>query len=140
MPFDAPAPAAVTARDRMIQLRDFLETLPPERFDMSNYYIVTLTGNVPAHWFERPTEVVAADCGTSACICGWASVLRAPKEPFSEDKTAKWLGLNGHEAHALFYPPGYSRDVKEYRPYTRTQAVAVLDHYLATGKIDWSVA
>ena len=112
MPYDASPPAEVTARDRLIQLRDFLASVPPKEFS----YIT---------W----------DCGTSACIGGWAGRLfgLSHDESFSTP-VAELLGLSGEQARELFF------DAPIEWPITEKHAVAVLDHLLATGTVDWSVA
>jgi hypothetical protein len=118
MPFDAQAPAEVTARDRMIQLRDFLETLPPEKFDMSKW------------GFCMHAEDMRHDCNTAACIGGWADAMFTDGDVLGSQR----LGLTTLQERKLFLPAGYY-----HGSHTTAQAVAVLDHYLATGKIDWSV-
>lgn len=123
MPFDAQAPAEVTARDRMIQLRDFLETLPDERFDYG--------------WLGSSQDAIDGECGSPACIGGWARALfrvRTDARPYIglQEIGEDWLGLSsGQSSDLMFYPRGHV---------SRRRAVRVLDHYLATGKIDWSVA
>lgn len=123
MPFDAQAPAEVTARDRLVQLRDFLETLPPERFDMH------ISGFV--------SDAVAGDCGTPACIGGWARALFKVRDDLRV--VGFHLGLSEEDSGELFYWLNTAPDLT-YDDVTLPMAVAVLDHYLATGKIDWSVA
>lgn len=113
MPFDAAAPAEVSARDRMIQLRDFLAELPDEKFDISLWH-----------------------CGTAGCIGGWAETLffGSAYSGHDESEVGEHIGLSVANAERLFYPLGY-----RYGRHTPAQAVAVLDHYLATGEISWAV-
>lgn len=117
MPFDAASPPEVTARDRMIRLRDHLAKLPAKEFDM-------------AHWH----------CGTTACIGGWVENLFCGTRYVTVDGAAGALiGLSPTESQDLFYPARFcTKDFAAYEA-TPVQAVAVLDHYLATGEIDWSV-
>jgi hypothetical protein len=113
MPFDATPDAEVTARDRMIRLRDTIAGLPDDLFDMR-------------HWH----------CGSAACIGGWVENLFF-KRTVSESTAGEIIGLSLEQADDLFYPP--PGIVPEgYGGITRAHAVAVLDHYLATGEIDWS--
>lgn len=130
MPFDATPDAQVTARDRVIRLRDFLAELPDERFDMGTWGA-----------YDVGTKKLQHDCGTAACIGGWAERLfgRATDEP---EAACASLGLDPCQGEALFYPPGHNSG-----RYTKARAVAVLDHLLATsdpgtvnGVVDWSVA
>lgn len=123
MPFDASAPAEVTARDRMIQLRDFLAHLPEgSKFNMSHF------------------ESSRHGCGTSACLAGWHGFLigdrYSPRWDSAEiegwtTRISTSLGLSWEESYSLFWG-SFTTDPLE--------AVAVLDHYLATGEIDWAVA
>lgn len=114
MAFDATPDAEVTARDRMIRLRNWIGGLRNEQFDM-------------VHW-----------CGSATCIGGWARVMLGMRPGETENALRSWklrraLGLTTVQAEALFFPDNMCGT-------TRAQAVAVLDHYLATGEIDWGVA
>jgi hypothetical protein len=115
---------ADTPRGRMIQLRNFLDVLPPSDFNMLD-------------WGD--------ECGSVACIGGWAEFLfLAPLAdgywPGRRD-AAEIIGLSDFKADRLFFPivemacgsPAMScRDP--------SLAVHVIDHYLNAGQIDWSVA
>lgn len=116
MPFDAEPSIETTTRDRMIRLRNFLATLPPEQFDMET-------------WGDT------CECGTPACIGGWCERLFSPDRSIFEWEAGALIGLSKADAFDLFFPISQE-------PYSSTtaQAVQVLDHYLATGEIDWSVA
>lgn len=130
MTFDSFPSAEVTARDRVIQLRDFLATLPPKRFDMNDWM------DYPGwDWTEKgePPITTLHNCGTTACIGGWANVLFFPnKGEVAWRDVGTLLGLTYHQADSLFF----KFPKCDLGP---TQAVAVLDHYLATSLIDWSV-
>lgn len=104
--------------------------------------------DLPEHW-----------CGTTACLGGWAAILRIESEGYKWQLTAyndlihidpvngqeelihetpgqygrKWLGLGEDTAHALFVPV-YSAHFNA-RPH---QAVLVLEHLRDTGEVDWS--
>jgi hypothetical protein len=132
MPFDGNPPAEVTARDRMIQLRDFLAALPDERFSMRHVFTAK---DKDIYHLEQFHE-----CGTAACIFGYACVLWPEvSDGMNQFPIVEHLWLSNKEACQLFTPPGWYDD-KDAKQYTRAMAVAVLDHFLATGKIDWSVA
>ena len=99
----------------MIQLRDVIAVLPPERFDMSSWH-----------------------CGTVACIGGTAEILffGSIGADRSTESVGAVLGLNGDQAYELFHP-----DVeRSWSEITTAEAVRVINHYLATGEIDWSAA
>lgn len=116
-------------RERLVILRNFIAALPDERFDMST-------------WHQRK------DCGTCACIGGWAAVLFGLNDvgggpTISPAEVAEYLGLSVPNAFRLFYPPvTIHRWGKALKPYkaTHKEAVKVIDHYLATGEVSWSAA
>ncbi len=49
--------------DRLLLLADFLETVPPERFDMARWTGVDWAGKSDL------------SCGTAACAMGWATTI-----------------------------------------------------------------
>jgi hypothetical protein len=115
MAFDAETTERTVTRDRVLRLRDFLKALPDKKFDMRNPGI----------------------CGSPACIGGWGLRLFMPDEAdeASIRVVGPMLGLTDFQACELFFPgaaAAYSA--------SPLQAVAVLDHLLATGEVDWSVA
>lgn len=112
MPYDgAEVSPDVTHRLRMMELRDFLAELPPEKFDIDEWI-----------------------CGTTACIGGWAERLFRFPSSASPQTIGAHIGLTGCQSNELFFEYPDEGEV------TVSRAVAVLDHYLATGEIDWSVA
>lgn len=127
---ETPVPETIE-RTNMRRLRDMIAGLPAERFDMSE----------SGEW----EDAGAGDCGTAACIGGWARALLR-RHVYSIDELAPDLGLTKREATALFYPGSgdsmWAPMSDGRSPYDATpaQAANVLDHYLATGRIDWSVA
>lgn len=121
MPFDSEAPIAPsTVRDNLISLRDHIARLPVERFDMRDW------------------------CGTAMCLGGHAAALffDLPYGDFGGETAgmvAEVMGLKDDQADSLFTPrPG----LLGAGPYCATpvQAAVVLDHLIATGQVDWSVA
>jgi len=83
-----------------------------------------------------------SDCGTAACIAGWAFVLFAKNgenrfrrgvSPYDiEVEGQVVLGLKDVEAGRLFYASGVGVHYA-----TRGQAIAALRHLAATGVVDW---
>lgn len=119
MAYDAQPDAEVTARDRMIRLADHLRALPAERFSMSNWY---------GHgWW----------CGTVGCIGGHAQMMFEGKDTQAWKRTGALLGLTRDQSADLFFMKSTSL---KYGDLTKDMAVRVLDNYLITGEIDWSVA
>lgn len=90
----------------------------------------------------RPDHI--DDCGTVACIAGWACLIALPGianlEQFEEDTgeiledfAADFLGLDWDKSGALFLP-----DEPAWPDITPMQAVRVLRHLAKTGEVDWS--
>lgn len=116
-------------RERVAYLRDFLRELPPEKFAMQTY-----AQNAAGDEIETAQEFHA--CGTAACICGWAMVNFTDHDDLGDHEIASaTLGIHRDDAFGLFVP-----DHKDRSLITNLEAANVLHHYLATGKIDWSVA
>lgn len=75
------------------------------------------------------------NCGTVACIVGWTlRVLPAFRAWFNEDAVAHPFGISQSDWVELTLPDGY-----RFSEATSSQAVAVLRHLAATGKVDWSI-
>lgn len=107
--------------DNIKRVRDHIAGLPDTLLDMA--------------FFSMETS-----CGTSHCIAGWARCLLAPRSRRTDSAVAQdLLGLSSDEAHDLFYCGGADDNDPAWlsKP---SQAVAVLDHLIATGEVDWSVA
>jgi hypothetical protein len=120
-------------KERILKLADIIEKQPhttpqqPDGFTMSNW---------------------THDCGTPACICGWAN-HELNKETSSDiwlgdDRVAaEWLGLDIDTAGSLF-EPSRERDSNPWATdwwdeITPAHAAAVLRNLAETGKVDWSV-
>lgn len=135
MPFDATEytvdPLLITEpRARLMYLRDFLRALPPERFDIADWFSRDGKGSLPS---DRAAQELTEPCGTAACIAGWTVAIFAPRHRGSPGgEAARLLGL---EDDCLFFPP--SHKLLAYQP---AQAADVIDHLLATGEVDWSAA
>ena len=136
MPFDSEPAAEVTARDRMVRLRDFLAVLPATRFNMR--YLVSRGG-------QAECADPLTDCGTAACIAGYALAMFFDNtDDAGAVQVADCLGLTREQGDVLFLPHYHGGPPAS--EYTVEWAVRTLDHYLATldatgvGIIDWSVA
>jgi hypothetical protein len=84
---------------------------------------------------KYPTNV----CGTPSCIGGWAESIKrfedkivTDEEFLPEGEICKWLGLNRDDGDDLFYP-----DVVDWSRITREEAIAHLEHVIATGEVNW---
>lgn len=112
-------------KERMLQLADFIEKLPPHKFEMeywmgektnrednpNNWYTTTRAGTIEDHRGETVKEYEPFDCGTACCIAGWAAMLQNDLKPmafFIDDRTVEergrdWLGLTDEQAQNLFF-------------------------------------
>jgi hypothetical protein len=115
-------------RENIRKVRDVIARLSRARFDMQAW-----ARDTDGDHFAEPDQLLH-QCGTSGCIGGWTEAL-------IDGDAADSLGLNYSQSRALFYPedkplPG------GLNPYEATpaQAVAVLDHLIATGEVSWAVA
>ena len=126
-------------------LRDTIAALDPSRFAMEYWAIIRDRGpDAPDH---RPTRSqVKHDCGTAACIGGWAEALftegpEHEKVGFTPDGIVRdALGLTEAQADSLFFPSTDLRRTGIYSLYsdlTQAQAVRVLDHLITTGEVNW---
>ena len=125
--------------ENVIKLRATLRIVQerrPERFDMGQFLRVYNGEGVE----PDPTE-----CGTVACIGGWAFMLQLPpgadvKDPnlyaYLERDAADWLGLDQYEANHWFYG-GWARwsdgDYRGLSDLTIDHALTFLDEVIATG-------
>jgi hypothetical protein len=131
-------------------VRDHIASLPPERFNMQCY--VGLRGDddedgpsIRDFEPEGATNLTALEgsCGTCACIAGWTLALLNPDDPQSERPimdAGMALGLDETAAARLFEPNNHDPGFRNLLFFVRQdEAVAVLDHLIATGEVDWSV-
>jgi hypothetical protein len=114
-------PKTLPVSERLAYLRDFLRDLPPEKFNMHRY-----------------------ECGTAACIAGWAGRLfvanydRGHGDPCWVSGSA--LGISYHQAVDLFLPRGGSAPGFRCYDATPKRASKVVGHLIETGEVDWSRA
>lgn len=105
----------------MLQLADFIETLPDHKFDMSywisekeqnNYSDEWIVRFYPRIWEPDTDQVIFEpfDCGTACCIAGWAAMMKNDFKPmpfFVDDETIEsrareWLDLTHEQSNNLF--------------------------------------
>jgi len=124
------------------RLRDHIAALPPERIQMP-----TLFGALdPENEIDLTDIVVESglgpaldshDCGTCACIAGWALYLFHPSHTLGGGSltsgAAASLGLNNDQATELFTPPNFEDPGR----YTQADVIRTLDHLIATGEVKW---
>jgi len=94
-------------KQNMLALANFLDTLPEDKFYMQSWLANKATHQSITRW-ERVGE-----CGTSACVAGWATVLAIPFKPARAkwftgtnnsigDTAQTWLELTDSEESFLF--------------------------------------
>jgi hypothetical protein len=82
------------------------------------------------------------ECGTTACIAGWAVAMEVGKEIQNmtnldiKTKARRILGLTDSEASDLFYAHDSLRFIGNI---TAEEAVTVLRHFAKTGHVDWLI-
>lgn len=83
------------------------------------------------------------NCGTVACVAGWATIIAVGKENVSQPWVvgAAFLGLDTEAANNLFVP-NYDTDSPRHAMThaTAIDAVRVLRILAITGKVDWEAA
>jgi hypothetical protein len=97
--------------DNLTKVRDFVASLPPERFNMV--------------WWRNGN--LMHDCGTCGCIGGWTDALFP--DSFRAGIT---LGLTNEQEDALFYPPEFCEHST-----TIEQAVHAINTLIETGMPEW---
>jgi hypothetical protein len=120
-------------RENIQKVRDHIASLPPERFDVSRFFGLG-SDELPEDAETAKAGQFVTNCGTTACVGGWTLAVLDPEHSIfgAPVRAAELLGIDRSEARELFY--GGICVSAEQR-----QAVAVLDHLLATGEVDWSV-
>lgn len=123
-------------KERILALADLIEKQPHQpEFDATSGFDMSCTHR---------------DCGTPACIAGWAlweaqgrpeSLVEPPGLWGIENNAATYLGLSVPEVsqpsgYPLFYPP----ETYKYEGITPAQAASCLRHLAETGEVDWARA
>lgn len=118
-------------KERILALADVIEEL-----EMFPVY----SKSVGAQTFSM--SFYSYDCGSPACIAGWASYTGA-KEGFQFEsvgafgKGAEYLGLTDVTASSLFLASNTRHDIGELTP---AAAAWVLRNLAETGRVAWSKA
>lgn len=136
--------------DFMLKVADAIEKEQKFHFLDKDGWKVTLSTSFDMEsWgtmvnMEPHTHTQALDCGTSACVAGWACILDSPEgwyrrltgyDSFSTERRARvLLGLSDADAHRLFYasPVGmvWLNDNAKYVP-------DALRWMALNGEVDW---
>lgn len=125
--------------ENLTRLRDTILAVP-DQFDME-HWARDASGNSTTR-----DQLLAHNCGTAACIGGWASVIffqeSADPDPVmvSEYEVAEVLGIEDWQADQMFFPARRTPDGNCPYQTTNVQAARVIDHLIETGEVDWEVA
>ena len=93
-------------KERLLKLADFLETVPPKRFEMDRFF-----GWVgKAIWETNTFDDLESDCGTDGCALGWATTIpefkkagfkavkgQGPDSLWIEIQYGSWTGFSAAE-------------------------------------------
>jgi hypothetical protein len=124
------------------RIRDLIASQPPEALKMDAWF----TGaDYDLKWNDEDQLVsivipeIEHTCGTAACIGGWAMVQLShdlgtqdiPSPDGFSTEARNFLGLTPTQAGELFYPSNITAR-------TQADALATLDHLIATGEVKWS--
>jgi hypothetical protein len=115
-------------RERILALADLIEEQPHTDEEADEGFTM---------------ESITHDCGTPACIAGWAAweaLGRQRGDLYSihtdlDAKAREFLDIDPLKAEDLFYPPFPI----VYATVTPSEAAATLRHLAETGEVDWSV-
>lgn len=131
--------------DRIKKLRDYIDRgIRPEQFRMDHWVGIPDPGEPGEYNDALSLEELSVDqiregsCGTVACLAGHTVALFSePGEKLHavniSTLATDFLDLREEEAQALFLPVQFM-DVTNPK-----HAVAVLDHLIQTGEIEWDV-
>ncbi|NJL71048.1 MAG: hypothetical protein HC888_05245 [Candidatus Competibacteraceae bacterium] len=72
------------------------------------------------------------DCDSACCIGGHAALLLGNEDIPPDDALVRLLTISAEDAHRICYPNCY----ENYQA-TLAQALRLLEHYSATGEVDW---
>lgn len=137
----------------LTRLADHLDSLPDEKFDLSNWFSTEPGTALPGIKWDTP---VVPSCQTCACVAGETLVLFQPDTPITlpavQHKAAALLGLMGDQSEHLFVPREYEDAVDEdtdepdvlpegwlMTDVKPDQAARVIRHLIATGNVDWRI-
>jgi hypothetical protein len=140
---------------RLTELADHLDSLPDEKFDLSNWF--STEPGIPLPDIKWDT-LVTPGCQTCACIAGETLVLFAPDTPVTlpaiQPRAAELLGLVYPQSEILFVPSEYDQTAEDEEDTDRPnvlpqgwsmtdvkpdQAARVIRHLIETQTVDWRI-
>lgn len=139
---------------RLTELADHLDSVPDEKFDLSNWF--STEPGIPLPDIKWDT-LVTPGCQTCACIAGETLVLFAPDTavtiPAVQHRAAELLGLTHPLNEWLFVPREYDSVVEDedtdepdvlpegwrMTDVKPDQAARVIRHLIETQTVDWRI-
>lgn len=110
-------------RERLTILRDHLASLPDERVRMDAY--ARNADGAPTADPDKARDFLK-ECGTAACVAGWAITLfPGVTGGWVDEVAADALDLGEKQAEALFFPQGYHNGLL-----SRSDAIAAIQSML----------
>jgi hypothetical protein len=116
-----------------MMLIETLKAIPPEKFNMRYYLYERGSGEMADLCNIDPDNFVSHDCGTTACIAGWASLLSGEKEGMPWNVARDWLDIDFNEATWLFHGK-FSNELMEDIPLPK--AIEALEYVLSGKSVD----
>lgn len=128
-------------RDRIKGLIVQLGKIPRSKFNMGSWLAGSWKHVVGGN--QNPIGLEKHQCGTSACIAGWAMLMYSdrPEDGGSALRQGQdLLGLTSSQANSLFlaYLPNGGGQIA-MGSITNQQAINTLERLLATGEVRWDL-
>lgn len=102
---------------RLLKLADFLEKLPPQKFNLNNWCVKDYKLSNTNEWDS--IIVIRGKCGSTACALGYCPVV-FPKSGFKLSNDLHWTpeycGLEGTAAAEQFFDLLESESVSLFMP------------------------
>ena len=81
------------------------------------------------------------ECGTVACLGGWAEVVMAKDKPLAVLHVTDWLGITLAQGDELFFTRGFCRFVDDLSEHARiTAGIKALTILRDEDRVDWEAA
>ena len=128
--------------ERLLKLADFIEEVVPEnRFDM--HHFLGTNDDFPEE--DIHPDQLEAECGTSACAAGWATLLfkkeglKLAQEPYGQMWNPAFEEYEGYDALSIFF----NIDITDAscifgsNPRTTKEEADLIRRYVAEGSLEF---
>lgn len=118
----------------LTRLADLLESPEAEgHFDIGTWFSYKMPSRISGFAIRQQLH----NCGTTACIGGWAAALGGEEgtigNAWSDKEVREWMGLPETGA---YWSLCYAYPTESITP---KQAARVIRNLIATGSVDWSI-